>query len=440
MGRHEGSTRSWSAADEPTAKTVSFVHRLAASDAFKSLFKEGMTLVEEAAAYLDGPGRQESRLLRRPVALAYATESMRLTTRLMQVASWLLLQRAVNEGELTAAQALSEKHRVRLAEQDISCAAELFEELPAALRQFSLKSLAPASARRASRSVDGGGERTRPGAAALRGRLSVREASGGLRPLSGRAVASRRAAPRRGRAQGKPKGLRGRTFVGIGRQVSPRTEPTARNGRRFLLSPLSRHPAARGADLDGFAPRFAEALGAADVASALARVAPGAEGDAKRILQRLIELAAPRDVATLVESDARLAARVGADGAHIIGVGAELAEALASLHPERIVGAGGLRSRDDAMAAGEAGVDYVMFGEPRRDGFTPPLADTVERTAWWAEIFQTPCVAFAGALDAVAPLTAAGADFIALGDAVWLAPSPAAAIAQAQALVAKATV
>ena len=205
--------------------------------------------------------------------------------------------------------------------------------------------------------------------------------------------------------------------------------------RLYLITPpLS------GADLAAFAPRFAEALGAGDVASALVRVAPGAEGDAKRIVQRLVELAAPRDVATLVENDARLVARVGADGAHIIGVGAELAEALASLHPERIVGAGGLRSRDDAMAAGEAGVDYVMFGEPRRDGFTPPLADTLERTAWWAEIFQTPCVAFAGALDAVAPLTAAGADFIALGDAVWLAPSPAAAIAQAQALVAKATV
>ena len=63
-----------------------------------------------------------------------------------------------------------------------------------------------------------------------------------------------------------------------------------------------------------------------------------------------------------------------------------------------------------------------MFGEPRRDGYTPPLAETIERTAWWAEIFETPCVAFAGALDAVAPLTAAGADFIALGDAIWLAP------------------
>ena len=126
------------------------------------------------------------------------------------------------------------------------------------------------------------------------------------------------------------------------------------------------------ADLDAFAPRFAEALGAGDVASALVRIAPAAEGDAKRILQRLVELAAARDVATLVENDARLAARVGADGAHIAGVGAELTEALASLHPERIVGAGGLRSRDDAMSAGEAGADYVMFGEPRRDGYTPP--------------------------------------------------------------------
>ena len=205
--------------------------------------------------------------------------------------------------------------------------------------------------------------------------------------------------------------------------------------RLYLITPpLS------GADLDAFAPRFAEALGAGDVASALVRVAPGAEGDAKRIVQRLVELAAPRDVATLVENDARLVARVGADGAHINGVGAELAEALASLHPARIVGAGSLRSRDDAMTAGEAGADYVMFGEPRRDGYTPPLAETVERTAWWAEIFQTPCVAFAGALAAVAPLTAAGADFVALGDAIWLAPSAAAAMAEAQALVAKATV
>ncbi|MGO4870118.1 MAG: DUF1465 family protein [Roseiarcus sp.] len=141
MGRYDGSAQSFTTADEPAANTISFIHKLAASDAFKSLFREGMSLVEEAAAYLDGPGREESRQLSRPVALAYATESMRLTTRLMQVASWLLLQRAINEGEMTTAQALSEKHRVRLAEQNIACDADLFEQLPPALRQFSLKSL-----------------------------------------------------------------------------------------------------------------------------------------------------------------------------------------------------------------------------------------------------------------------------------------------------------
>ena len=144
MRRNDGWMQSWAAveeAKEAETNTISFVHKLTASETFKTLFKEGMNLVEEAAAYLDGPGREESRRLRRPVALAYATESMRLTTRLMQVASWLLLQRAVNEGELTTAQALSEKHRVRLATQDIARGDDLFEELPAAFRQFSLKSI-----------------------------------------------------------------------------------------------------------------------------------------------------------------------------------------------------------------------------------------------------------------------------------------------------------
>jgi regulator of CtrA degradation len=121
--------------------TISFIHKLAASNGFKALFKEGMALVEESASYLDGEGRKEARELRRPAALAYATESMRLTTRLMQIASWLLLQRAVNEGDMTLAQAATEKHRVRLCRQDIACAPELFEELPKRLRDLSLKSI-----------------------------------------------------------------------------------------------------------------------------------------------------------------------------------------------------------------------------------------------------------------------------------------------------------
>jgi len=137
---YDGWKRIYAASSQSPA-AVPFIHRLTASPAFKDLFREGMALVEEAAAYLDGPGRAESRALSRMAALAYATESMRLTTRLMQVASWLLLQRAVNEGELTPAQALSERHRVKLARQDLSCARDIFAQLPSTMRKLSQRSL-----------------------------------------------------------------------------------------------------------------------------------------------------------------------------------------------------------------------------------------------------------------------------------------------------------
>src|SRR5262245_10351662 len=107
---------------EPTAngtEAVSFGERLAASQVFSDLFRDGMTLVEETASYLDGPGRQESKKLERAAALAYATESMRLTTRLMQLASWLLLHRAVKEGEMSLAQANKEKAKVKLASNEV---------------------------------------------------------------------------------------------------------------------------------------------------------------------------------------------------------------------------------------------------------------------------------------------------------------------------------
>jgi regulator of CtrA degradation len=97
------------------AGAVSFSERLASSQAFLILFRDGMALVEETASYLDGPGRLDSKRLERSAALVYATESMRLTTRLMQLASWLLLHRAVKEGEMTLAQASKEKAKVRFA-------------------------------------------------------------------------------------------------------------------------------------------------------------------------------------------------------------------------------------------------------------------------------------------------------------------------------------
>ena len=120
---------------------VSFVERLAGSEAFRAMFKEGMALVEDAAAYLDGPGRAEAKALPRADALAYASESMRLTTRLMQLASWLLLQRAVNEGEMTTQQAASEKHKVKLSVQEVASTPDAFHRLPARLRDLVAQSM-----------------------------------------------------------------------------------------------------------------------------------------------------------------------------------------------------------------------------------------------------------------------------------------------------------
>ena len=95
-----------------TPMQASGVQDFAASELFERTFQEGMELVEETAAYLDGVGRQDSKLLSRGAALAYAGESMRLTTRLMQVASWLLVQRAVREGDMPAVEAFNERYRL----------------------------------------------------------------------------------------------------------------------------------------------------------------------------------------------------------------------------------------------------------------------------------------------------------------------------------------
>src|SRR5437764_7762249 len=112
---------------------VQFSERLTNSAAFGTLFREGMDLVEETAAYLDGDGRNEAKALERSTGLVYATESMRLTTRLMQLASWLLLHRAVKEGEMSLAQASREKAKVKLTAAEPG-AKDVIENLPVTLQ------------------------------------------------------------------------------------------------------------------------------------------------------------------------------------------------------------------------------------------------------------------------------------------------------------------
>ncbi|MBA3516707.1 MAG: DUF1465 family protein [Rhizobiales bacterium] len=120
---------------------ISFGRAYAQSDTFRALFKDGMTLVEETADYLDGPGRGAARALPRPASIVYATESMRLTTRLMQLASWLLLHRSVREGDMTADRAREEKRKIRLERSSTAIDGLGWDDLPEGFRALVSRSL-----------------------------------------------------------------------------------------------------------------------------------------------------------------------------------------------------------------------------------------------------------------------------------------------------------
>lgn len=193
----------------------------------------------------------------------------------------------------------------------------------------------------------------------------------------------------------------------------------------YLITPRIDDPA-------DFRPTLAEACATGVVAVCLLRLAPRDERSLVNAVKELAPVAQAHDAALLVADPGReidlatVVTRGGADGAHTDDV-MRLEDVRTRLTDGRSVGAGGLRSKHDAMVAGERGASYVLFGEPRPDGFVPALEGVEERAAWWAEIFEIPCVAFAPDLGAIGRLAAAGADFVALGDAVWAHPDGTAA-------------
>jgi thiamine-phosphate pyrophosphorylase len=194
--------------------------------------------------------------------------------------------------------------------------------------------------------------------------------------------------------------------------------------RLYLVTPPVAEPGAH-------ADALAVALAAADIAAVLLRLAPADDRTLINRAKALASVVQQRDVALLIDGRHDLVARAGADGAHLSGVTA-LSEAIETLKPDRIAGCGGLASRHDAMLAGEAGADYVMFGEPDETGHRPARDSVIERVAWWAEVFEVPCVGYAGSLSEVVSLVAARADFVALGDWVFRgARGPAAAVVEA---------
>jgi thiamine-phosphate pyrophosphorylase len=198
------------------------------------------------------------------------------------------------------------------------------------------------------------------------------------------------------------------------KRPEPRPAP-----RLYLITPPI-------ADAPTFSATLAAALSAGDVAAVLLRLADADERSLINRAKALCPLVQDQDVALLLNGHADLVARAGADGAHLIGTAA-FSEALETLKPDRIAGCGGLSSRHDAMVAAENGADYVMFGEPDASGNRPAFAAVEERVAWWAEVFEIPCVSYAAAIHEVAPLVKAGTDFVALGDWLWRDPAQVAA-------------
>jgi len=194
------------------------------------------------------------------------------------------------------------------------------------------------------------------------------------------------------------------------KQPAPRPAP-----RLYLITPQL-------ADISAFSPQLRIALDRADIAAVLLRLA---DADERTLINRAKSMTAAvqaKGAALLLDGRIELVARAGGDGAHLTGIAA-FTDALEQLKPDRIAGAGGLASRHDAMLAAEQGADYVMFGEPDATGARPAFTSIEERVAWWAQLFEIPCVGYAASTNEVAPLVAAGADFVALGDFLWSDPN-----------------
>jgi thiamine-phosphate pyrophosphorylase len=196
--------------------------------------------------------------------------------------------------------------------------------------------------------------------------------------------------------------------------ANPKSAPPRPAPRLYLATPEIDDPSALAASL-------ADILAGSDVAAVLLRLKPV---DQRTMITRVKTLAPAiqaAGAAVLLDGHVELVARAGADGAHVSGIAA-MEEALPSLKPDRIIGVGGLTTRHDSMSAGEAGADYVLFGEPDTGGERPSSAAIAERLDWWAELFEPPCVGFAVSRDEAREFAAAGADFVLVGDFIWADP------------------
>jgi thiamine-phosphate pyrophosphorylase len=201
--------------------------------------------------------------------------------------------------------------------------------------------------------------------------------------------------------------------------------------RLCLVTPLQSEPAA-------LAKLVGAALSGGDVASLIIAVDPADPGVLQFLAEAIVPIAAARGVATLIHNDTRIVGRTGADGVHVDSGAADLTGAVSGLRPKKkIVGAGGIRSRHEAMGAGEADPDYVFFGRLDGDTGEAIFAKALELAAWWSSLFVIPAIVMGGsAIASVRQAAEARIEFVALSRAVFAAADPATAVAEANRILA----
>ncbi|GGB32667.1 thiamine phosphate synthase [Roseibium aquae] len=200
--------------------------------------------------------------------------------------------------------------------------------------------------------------------------------------------------------------------------------------RLFLITPPAFDPVPFGTQLEA-------ALSGGDVACVLIYMPDALSRDRQKAAEQLVPIIQKGGGAAIVYGDTQAAGRSGADGVHIDTSLEDLKLAVESFKPDRIVGAGGTKLKHEDMEWAETGIDYLFYGRLDLDEREEAHPKTIQRAGWWAELFQTPCVALAGNITASAEEAAkTGADFVALKDAIWQhADGPAAAVREANTIL-----
>ncbi len=191
-------------------------------------------------------------------------------------------------------------------------------------------------------------------------------------------------------------------------------EPTPPNRCRIvLISPA-------GETADSFASKFSAAISGGDVASVILPANGMDEASFQAFAERIVPIAQDAGIAAIIAEDTRIAGRVKADGIHIEGGKAALAEVIENFQPKMAVGAGGAKTRDDALELGEERPDYIFFGRFGYDNKPEPHHRNLTLGRWWAEMIQVPVIVMAGSdIASVEAVAATGVDFVALSAAVF---------------------